>query len=1142
MDAALEAKAALALKEQEIIAAVAVRGQLLSALFALEVLGTDAAHAAPADHPALKSFVLEHRIDGLDKTTLNLDTILLDAFHNKHSTPIINKEIADKQSTTNKRIERSQNPHLPTPTRLAPSAPARHLGSKHSVVSKYRKQKPSTHQNVNPALRGYANYAFQLRAQAMPLHSLLSSAPKVVSTRDWQLAREESKQLKVLARIDDLKSKNQWSLRQLKPAPTPKLNASQWDLLMEEMKWMSEDFRQERKWKIGMAYTLAQWVLEWHRAVDKSVVCIKPKPKLAKPIVQDVTMDEATAPIESTDPVSNPQPPPSTTTPLVNIEPPSEPTPTNSLILDAPPLIPEIPNASLSSSSSAPPPPPAAAPTSQPPPTFVAPLPKPTPSAPPPPPTTTTLPIHINFQKCIYTLSTPPPLHATLFTPSTTTYAPPALDAFPTPSSVAEEWEGVVPLSSLFTERYVAKEYSRWDRWGRVKADLGVEEEGEEEWVKGVGEEVAVVDFRDSPLFGKPAADPSLPAKPATPPVPPPPTLAKPSETTTKQIWVAEEDAYLLHAVHPTPTSSYNHNWTLISESLNTLKLGMRGETTRSEWDCFTRYTFLMDAARRGEVVGGGEVGRMGGRRGDVGKKFAKQLGVFEFVLARARVRQERVPKKPDPTQQRRVNLAAHDTHKQAQDNAGVNLSAGAEPLCPADLALMKEKREREFILHQQNQRMLNMQRMVPGMMPGSRPPFMQYPIPNPSAAGIAGQPLPNGGIPGFRPLMPMMPAPGGVGGPQQQPLPQQQLQPPTRLGSMGGTTGSASNGSLPLLQTSANTAGTANGMLPPQQPRMPSATGGMTPADQMMQMNNARRLMGLPVAAAGGAGGSPVPEALALQQQQFQQQMQQIQMARQMMQMGTGGAGGGGMMNAQQMAALLAMQSAQGRPQIPLDPRQLALYQQQHQMMASAMGGGQQQSMMMGQQQQQQQPQGSPGQSAIGLPGGGGSVAGGGNVGSPLVGQAQQQKGGVGAVGTVQASATNAAASPSAENKKADGGAEENAAAATATPRGSRSAKPSPAVKHANVGGASSNKRVATSSRSGSRKKKRVVESESEEEEELEEEDEEESEVEFPADEMEQDDDEEEEKPKRATRRESAAALAASTPSAPARRSHKRK
>lgn len=38
---------------------------------------------------------------------------------------------------------------------------------------------------------------------------------------------------------------------------------------------MRTDFKEERKWKMANAYTISKAVMEWHRATDKSTVCIK---------------------------------------------------------------------------------------------------------------------------------------------------------------------------------------------------------------------------------------------------------------------------------------------------------------------------------------------------------------------------------------------------------------------------------------------------------------------------------------------------------------------------------------------------------------------------------------------------------------------------------------------------------------------------------------------------------------------------------------------------------------------------------------------------------------------------------------------------------------------------------------------------
>lgn len=38
---------------------------------------------------------------------------------------------------------------------------------------------------------------------------------------------------------------------------------------------MRTDFKEEKKWKIANAFMISKAIMEWHRAVDKSTVCVK---------------------------------------------------------------------------------------------------------------------------------------------------------------------------------------------------------------------------------------------------------------------------------------------------------------------------------------------------------------------------------------------------------------------------------------------------------------------------------------------------------------------------------------------------------------------------------------------------------------------------------------------------------------------------------------------------------------------------------------------------------------------------------------------------------------------------------------------------------------------------------------------------
>lgn len=118
-------------------------------------------------------------------------------------------------------------------------------------------------------------YAWQLKATHFPLYKQLQTARKTLTTHDWILARDELKAVKTIQRIETLKRKNQWSLRQLKKHKANPRVKTHWDSVLDEMKWMQTDFKEERKWKMAMAYMLSKAVMDWHWAEDKSTVCVK---------------------------------------------------------------------------------------------------------------------------------------------------------------------------------------------------------------------------------------------------------------------------------------------------------------------------------------------------------------------------------------------------------------------------------------------------------------------------------------------------------------------------------------------------------------------------------------------------------------------------------------------------------------------------------------------------------------------------------------------------------------------------------------------------------------------------------------------------------------------------------------------------
>ncbi|KAF9350215.1 chromatin modification- protein VID21, partial [Mortierella sp. AD094] len=117
-------------------------------------------------------------------------------------------------------------------------------------------------------------YAWQLKAQSQPIYKALQTASKVLTTKDWKVAREELKLMRAMQRIEALKAGNRWSFKQIKKHRGPARTKTHWDHLLDEMKWIQVDFKEERRWKIATAYQVSRWVMAWHEADDKSLVCV----------------------------------------------------------------------------------------------------------------------------------------------------------------------------------------------------------------------------------------------------------------------------------------------------------------------------------------------------------------------------------------------------------------------------------------------------------------------------------------------------------------------------------------------------------------------------------------------------------------------------------------------------------------------------------------------------------------------------------------------------------------------------------------------------------------------------------------------------------------------------------------------------
>ncbi|KDN33960.1 hypothetical protein RSAG8_12945, partial [Rhizoctonia solani AG-8 WAC10335] len=107
---------------------------------------------------------------------------------------------------------------------------------------------------------------WQAILQINPAHVFARRPTKCVTTHEWRVLRHELEYTRAMQRIEQLKQDGAWSFRQPKKQRGPVLPKTHWDYLMDEMKWLQVDFREERRWKTVVAFELAHAAREWCEA------------------------------------------------------------------------------------------------------------------------------------------------------------------------------------------------------------------------------------------------------------------------------------------------------------------------------------------------------------------------------------------------------------------------------------------------------------------------------------------------------------------------------------------------------------------------------------------------------------------------------------------------------------------------------------------------------------------------------------------------------------------------------------------------------------------------------------------------------------------------------------------------------------
>lgn len=98
-------------------------------------------------------------------------------------------------------------------------------------------------------------YGFEVKY--LPLARYLQTASKYISTDNWCAAREEFRLARVFDRYLELRASKATTLLQIPAQKYPSRPKTQHDAMLEEIPWMSNDFRCEREWKIKVARQLA---------------------------------------------------------------------------------------------------------------------------------------------------------------------------------------------------------------------------------------------------------------------------------------------------------------------------------------------------------------------------------------------------------------------------------------------------------------------------------------------------------------------------------------------------------------------------------------------------------------------------------------------------------------------------------------------------------------------------------------------------------------------------------------------------------------------------------------------------------------------------------------------------------------------
>ncbi|CUS09932.1 unnamed protein product [Tuber aestivum] len=158
-------------------------------------------------------------------------------------------------------------------------------GSKIDAITRYGIAEPPSEEKSKVKNADMFDVAYTAKASGTLISDLLQRSSKTLTTDDHQVHYFETQAVRIETRILELQEQGLWSLRQIPRVVEPRRRKCHWDYLLEEAKWLRDDFKGERKWKIAVARYYAKEAVRWHRAgegrwrlqVDRKRLGIVPK-------------------------------------------------------------------------------------------------------------------------------------------------------------------------------------------------------------------------------------------------------------------------------------------------------------------------------------------------------------------------------------------------------------------------------------------------------------------------------------------------------------------------------------------------------------------------------------------------------------------------------------------------------------------------------------------------------------------------------------------------------------------------------------------------------------------------------------------------------------------------------------------------